>query len=71
MTVELDPAHVTWCKWLWGMLADDGTWVIPRSLSMLKKTDGKLLFIGASDDEFEAVRAHFAAIGIQVERKGE
>lgn len=65
---SLNPAHLKWCRNLWEMMADGGTWIVPRSNSVLIRHGHRLEFQGDDDFEFDAMKVHFEAIGVPVER---
>lgn len=68
----MEQDHVAWCKNLWNMLNEGGTWTIPRSGLIFMKHDGALHMIGAIEPgvdalaDFEATKEHFEAAGIEV-----
>jgi hypothetical protein len=40
---RLDPAHVAWCRQHFAMMADGGTWAIPRSGMIFNKRGNTLV----------------------------
>src|SRR4051794_40427868 len=44
-TTELDPQHVTWCRRHFEMMADGGTWGIPRSGLVFRKEGYRLILM--------------------------
>jgi hypothetical protein len=77
----LGESYADWCGWLFGSLADRGTWTVPRSGLTFQKREaerelvlvGLIIAPGVDTDpeaDFAAIRDHFAEAGITV-RKGE
>lgn len=64
----LNPAHLKWCRNLWERMNDGATWIVPRSNSVLTRHGHRLEFQGDDEWEFNAMKVHFEAIGVPVER---
>ena len=65
---SLNPAHLKWCRNLWAAMNDNAQWIVPRSNSVLIRHGHRLVFHGEDDLEFDAMKRHFEAIGVPVER---
>ena len=55
-----------WCRWMWESLTEGMVWIIPRSETVFQRQGDRLVFIEGTDDEFDAVKAHFEPIGVEV-----
>lgn len=76
--------YTDWCRSMFEILAEGGVWGIPRSATVFRKEGDALVLVdlpydrlmpcseeeyrATVDSEFETVREHFAAAGIEVRR---
>jgi hypothetical protein len=58
--------HARWSILMWESLTEGKLWVIPRSETVFQRQGDRLVFIEGTDQEFDAVKAHFAPIGVEV-----
>jgi hypothetical protein len=71
-----------WCRGMWEMLAEGGSWAVPRSGLIFTKREGKLMLTERmphtdelmsekvlrelQDEDFEIIRDRFQKIGVEV-----
>lgn len=66
MLEPLNAGFTRWCILMWESLTEGKLWVIPRSQTVFQRQGDRLVFIEGTDEEFDAVKAHFAPIGVEV-----
>jgi len=65
---EAMDSGIRWSIQLWESLFPNKTWVIPRSGTVFRRDNDRLVFIEGSEQEYEQVKPYFEAIGVEVVR---
>jgi hypothetical protein len=73
---DLDPGHLAWCQATFNLIAPGGVWGVPACGFVFRKTGpmrltleailSEPLDVFAQVEEFEAIREHFGAVGVEV-----
>lgn len=81
---EISPEYIQWCKNQYELVEENGVWAVPRSGLVFQKKDGKFTLVmripiadpdkkkeweELQEADYEAIKEHFEAAGITVDRK--
>jgi len=83
---EIKPEFIQWCKAQYELVSENGTWAVPRSGLVFQKRDNKFVLVmkipipdsdkkqkweQLQEEDYQTIKEHFEAAGIEITREDE